>query len=438
MGHKGYLGAPRQRTNGCSVTRVTRGDYIGDRRMRGREKELEVALGMLRAAEAGRGGILLVEGEPGIGKSRFLEESAAAATARGFTLAWGQADARRMPGTRVLVPTPEELLTPAGAADCGRPWWDAPAAGPDGGLALHTAESPLRTAYSPLRTADSPMLIVLDDLECADRAMLWGLRGLAQQPRTRPPLWLLARSTASAYSDAQWLFTHLEHSGAARLRLRHPDTRAPGHPAWRPASFRSGSWPSSSDGPPRSAPGPGRSWRSAPCWAARSASRRWPRSSVRHPHGCCRTSRPRCGPTCSWRHRTRSYSTGSWCGGHSLRACPGRPPRRCTGRSARCRWTGVAGCRGPPTPGSARAGRPRLPRWPSWTAQPGLSWPLPRRLPLTWPSRRSGCRSRPARTGLRGSSPPWRPWLWPGGWPKPGNARGPLSPDRCRHRGRWR
>jgi DNA-binding CsgD family transcriptional regulator len=194
--------------------------------MRGREKELEVALGMLRAAEAGRGGILLVEGESGIGKSRFLEESAAAATARGFTLAWGQADARRMPGTRVLVPAPEELLTPAGAAGCGRPSWDAPAAGPDGGLALHTAENPLRTAESalrtadsPLRTADRPMVIVLDDLECADRAMLWGLRGLAQQSRTRPPLWLLARSTASAYSDAQSLFTHLEHGGAVRLRL---------------------------------------------------------------------------------------------------------------------------------------------------------------------------------------------------------------------------
>jgi DNA-binding CsgD family transcriptional regulator len=188
------------------------GDYIGDRTMRGRDKELEVALGMLRAAEAGRGGILLVEGEPGIGKSRFLEESAAAATARGFTLAWGQADARRMSGTRVLVPTPEELLTPAGAPGSGRRWWDAPAAGPGGGLALHTAES-------PVHTADRQMLVVLDDLECADRAMLWGLRGLAQHPRTRPPLWLLARSTASAYSDAQWLFTHLEHGGAARLQL---------------------------------------------------------------------------------------------------------------------------------------------------------------------------------------------------------------------------
>jgi DNA-binding CsgD family transcriptional regulator len=189
--------------------------------MRGRDKELEVALGMLRAAEAGRGGILLVEGEPGIGKSRFLEESAAAATARGFTLAWGQADARRMPGTPALVPTPEELLTPGGAAGSARRWWDPPATGPGGGLALHTAESPPHPAAAdgPLHTADSQMLVVLDDLECADRAMLWGLRSLAQHPRSRPPLWLLARSTASAYSDAQWLFSHLEHGGAARLRL---------------------------------------------------------------------------------------------------------------------------------------------------------------------------------------------------------------------------
>lgn len=170
---------------------------------------------MLRTAEAGRGGILLVEGEPGIGKSRFLQESATAATARGFTLAWGQADIQRMAGTRVPVPTPQELLTPAGRAGGpgnGRRRADAPAVLRGDGPAL-------RPAGSPMPTADGQMLVVLDDLECADRAMLWGLRGLAQHPQTRPPLWLLARSTASAYSDAQWLFTHLEHAGAARMRL---------------------------------------------------------------------------------------------------------------------------------------------------------------------------------------------------------------------------
>ena len=190
--------------------------------MRGRDKELEVALGMIRAAEAGHGGVLLVEGAPGAGKSRFLEESATAASARGFTLAWGQADARRMPGLRVLVPAPEELLTAVGwAADGGgrgRPWPEAVDGRPRGAPALRTA--------SPVATAESQMLVVLDDLQCADRAMLWGLRGVARHGHTRPPLWLLARSTASAYCDAQWLFTHLEHAGAARIRLGPLDETA--------------------------------------------------------------------------------------------------------------------------------------------------------------------------------------------------------------------
>ncbi|MGH3120941.1 MAG: AAA family ATPase, partial [Streptosporangiaceae bacterium] len=179
--------------------------------MRGRDKELDVALGMLRAAEAGRGGILLVEGEPGIGKSRFLEESATAATARGFTLTWGQADesARGIPGTRVPSADPAQLLIP-GPPDAGVPGRDPlsrelPARRPGRGPAL--------------RTAGSQMLVVLDDLQCADRAMLWGLRGLAQHPHTRPSLWILARSTASAYSDARWLFSHLERGGATRIRL---------------------------------------------------------------------------------------------------------------------------------------------------------------------------------------------------------------------------
>ena len=88
---------------------------------------------MVRAAEAGRNGILLVEGEPGIGKTRFLEESAAAAAARGFTAAWGQAGvdeaARGTPASQ-LIPAPrEEFLMPAagdGSARGGPLWREPP------------------------------------------------------------------------------------------------------------------------------------------------------------------------------------------------------------------------------------------------------------------------------------------------------------------------
>jgi hypothetical protein len=46
-----------------------------------------------------------------------------------------------------------------------------------------------------------------------------GATGPGQAPADPAPFWLLARSTASAYSHAQWLFTHLEHTGAARIRF---------------------------------------------------------------------------------------------------------------------------------------------------------------------------------------------------------------------------
>src|ERR1700720_4529412 len=99
--------------------------------MRGRNEELDLALSMLRAAEAGRSGVLLVEGEPGIGKSRFLEESATTAPARGFTLAWGQMEesAWRMPGSRVLPPAPAEWLIPP-PQNGGRPGRACPSGPP--------------------------------------------------------------------------------------------------------------------------------------------------------------------------------------------------------------------------------------------------------------------------------------------------------------------
>lgn len=177
--------------------------------MRGRDRELRVALDLVRAAETGRGGILLVEGEPGVGKSRFLEESAAAAAARGFTLAWGRTDqaADGAPASQLLRTPPEELLMPAAGDETAR--------------GAHVREPPVdrRPSRPAPRAAQNPTLVVLDDLQCADPGMLWRLRGLARRSQILPPLWILARSTASTYSDAQRVFGHLERAGAVRIRL---------------------------------------------------------------------------------------------------------------------------------------------------------------------------------------------------------------------------
>src|SRR5215469_6740871 len=61
-------------------------------RLRGRETEIEVLRGALDRLADGGQGIVLVEGEAGIGKTRLLEEALADAAARGMQVVTGRAD----------------------------------------------------------------------------------------------------------------------------------------------------------------------------------------------------------------------------------------------------------------------------------------------------------------------------------------------------------
>src|SRR5689334_527974 len=56
----------------------------------GRENELQEVEGALDDVVAGRGRFFLLVGEPGIGKTSLADAIAAAAGARGFTVAWGR------------------------------------------------------------------------------------------------------------------------------------------------------------------------------------------------------------------------------------------------------------------------------------------------------------------------------------------------------------
>ena len=74
-----------------AVVRAAEVERHEDRRpFVGRERELEVLLRALDDATAGRGRLVLIGGEPGIGKSRLAEELTALAGERGAQVVWGR------------------------------------------------------------------------------------------------------------------------------------------------------------------------------------------------------------------------------------------------------------------------------------------------------------------------------------------------------------
>ena len=77
-------GASEQSDAGRQAFERPRGVFVG------REREIEVLLGALDDALAGHGRLLMIGGEPGIGKSRLAEELAVAATESKAEVLWGR------------------------------------------------------------------------------------------------------------------------------------------------------------------------------------------------------------------------------------------------------------------------------------------------------------------------------------------------------------
>jgi len=167
--------------------------------MRGRDAERQVVHGLLRRAQRGLGGVVLVEGEPGIGKSRLLHEATDEAAGQGFSLAAGAADqlGRVIPffALRTALRDPFARLT---ADDDDR-------------------ISQIR-GHLEQRASTTPVLVCLDDLQWAGPATLAALRTLPQELKRCPVAWILGRS-CTPEEDTEYLFGLLEREGAARITL---------------------------------------------------------------------------------------------------------------------------------------------------------------------------------------------------------------------------
>ncbi|MGI5224260.1 AAA family ATPase [Actinoallomurus sp. CA-142502] len=174
---------------------VSRDPDPAARTMRGRRREWTAVLGLLRAAESGRPGTLLVEGEPGTGKSLLMDQAVREAASRGLITVAGRAREFGSPAPA------EPLLAAFGERSPPEPWIER-----------------LRSALDR-RARVGPVLVALDDLQWADPDTFAALEPLASRRTRHAVAWLLVRCTGAGPDAAARLFDRRERDGAERRRL---------------------------------------------------------------------------------------------------------------------------------------------------------------------------------------------------------------------------
>ncbi|RKR87675.1 regulatory LuxR family protein [Micromonospora pisi] len=161
------------------------------RPLRGRATELDVVLRTLRQARDGHAAMVVIQGEPGIGKSALVAAAIEQAARLGYTV--GAAAAHAGDDIAPLASLGPALRTGTvpliGSADFLRlasvieqPLW----------LAEHVA------ALLEQRSTSSPLLIVLDDLHWADPLSGFVLRIVPSRLASVPIVWLLASRNVAA------------------------------------------------------------------------------------------------------------------------------------------------------------------------------------------------------------------------------------------------
>ncbi|HEY3019480.1 MAG TPA: AAA family ATPase, partial [Solirubrobacteraceae bacterium] len=189
---------------------LARGVYVG------REAELDELCAALDLAVGGRGQMVFVAGEPGIGKSRLAEQLTTYAQVRGATVLWGRCYEGEgappyWPWMQIIRSyadghDPELLsaLMGVGAADIAQMVSEIRGRLPNlpEAPALEPEQARFRLFDSVTRflvnaACQEPLFLVIDDLHCADRSSLMLLEFLAYGLRDAPLL------VVGTYRDAE-------------------------------------------------------------------------------------------------------------------------------------------------------------------------------------------------------------------------------------------
>jgi DNA-binding CsgD family transcriptional regulator/ribosomal protein S28E/S33 len=178
--------------------------------IRGRDDELKVVRELGGALAKRRGGVVVVEGPPGIGKTRLLQELTARAD-KGVRSLFGQAleYQQTVPFAPLFMAT-LRADPPIGQASTLRGVHSADLRY----LVVNDLQSAI--AAAALKT---PIQIVLDDLHWADHATLLAVRSLTAGLSGAPVLWVLATRAGAGGPAVATTVSLLERDGARVLRL---------------------------------------------------------------------------------------------------------------------------------------------------------------------------------------------------------------------------